>query len=449
VSMEKALNIAKTLHAKGFESYFVGGFVRDFLLGITNSDVDLVTSANPDEIIKIFENNKVDLVGKSFGVVIVDGVEVATYRKDRYFGMSDKNCYILPGDIFDDASRRDFTFNALYFDPITGETLDFFDGKEDLRKRIVRFVGEPSERIFEDPNRIIRACRFLSALDGTFSKETLEELKNRADYVHTLVAPERIRLEILKAMKTKKASKFFRALHEIGALRYVFPSLEECYGVDGGQHHREDVFEHSMMVGDALDIKNPLLKLAGYIHDVGKTSSVGINADTGEVWFKDHEDKGTELVEQELSALKFFNEEVQYISSLVKFHMRMSKDMGPKAVRKFLRELNEVKLSWEDLIRLRLADRQGNLKSINKDSSLARTLVAKFWAETRRKNLPLTVKDLVVNGNDVMEVLGIPPGPKVGEVLNFLLNFVLEYPDRNERDFLQYEMKVYFKGNNL
>jgi putative nucleotidyltransferase with HDIG domain len=198
------------------------------------------------------------------------------------------------------------------------------------------------------------------------------------------------------------------------------------------------------LTGDAITTNNPLLRLVGYLHDVGKPVSQDTNPLTGEVWFKGHEDTGAEIVEKELTALKFSNVEVKYVSNLVKFHMHMTRTMGPKAVRRLLRSLNEVGLSWRDLLRLRLADKRGNLKKSDADvRGMAKEYIKKFLAETKRKNLPLTVKDLVVDGNDVMKELGICSCPLVGQVLKHLLDLVLEDPDRNERDFLINQGWVY------
>lgn len=440
--MEKAITIVKTLQKNGFEAYFVGGYVRDRLLGLTTYDVDITTSANPDEIIRLFPNDKVDLVGKSFGVVLINGIEVSTYRKDKYLGFSDKNVVIEPGTLYEDASRRDLTINAIYYDPLTGEIIDFFDGRNDLKNRIIRFVGESSDRIFEDPNRIIRACRFVSTLGGSFAKDTLEELKHRSDYVGSMVAPERIRLEILKAMKTKKASRFFVALHDIGALQYVFPSLEACYGVDGGKHHGEGVFEHNMLAGDYISTRFPLLKLACYLHDTGKPLMKRENPKTGEDWFEGHAEKGAELLQEELKSLTFSNEEISTVVGLVKHHMRVTFGMGGKAVRRLLKDLqDEGGLSWRDLLRVRAADRFANLGKDNYGSLDFREMIGKFWRETKNpKHVPLSVKSLAINGNDVMTFLDLKPSPKVGEVLDNLLEIVLDDPAKNTVTSLLHEL---------
>jgi len=436
------LQILFRLQNNGFEAFFVGGYVRDKFLGEENDDVDISTSASPDEIMRLFADQKLDLVGKSFGVVLVNRIEVATFRKDRYFGLSDKNVKVTTGTMLEDAERRDFTFNALYLEPFTHQIHDFFGGVKDLQDKVVKFVRNPKDRIREDPNRIIRACRFLAKIEGSFHPDTKEALVKYADLVETFVAPERIQLEILKAMEISKTGIFFQTLHEIGALKYIFPSLEESWGVDGGRWHQESIWDHNILTGDSISTKNLLLKLTGYLHDVGKAPAASINPQTGEIWFKEHEDFGAEIVSKELSNLRFSKEDISYVSNLIKFHMRMPKGMGPKATRRLLKDLHEVNLSWKDLVRLRLADKAGNLREdVNRSISSAKELARKFWVELRRpKNLALTVKDLEVNGLDVMEILKIKPSPQVGKVLKELLELVLDDPDKNVRETLLVEI---------
>jgi len=442
-----ALEIVERLQNNGHAAYFVGGYVRGLLSGAPPKDIDISTSASPEEILDLFSDRETKLVGKSFGVIFVDSVEVATFRKDRYFGMSDKNVEITIGSLEDDAARRDLTINAMYFDPFTEKILDLHGGGADVRKKIVRFVGNPKERIFEDPNRIIRACRFRSNMKGTFDPDTFDALKNWSHLLETYVAPERVRLEIFKALEAHdKSSGFFWSLQGIGGLRHIFPSLAECYGVPGGKFHNETIFDHNMYAGDSVSRKYPLVKLAAYLHDVGKVPMKRINPDTEEEWFEGHAEKGAEILEPNLRELTFSNEEVSKICNLVKFHMRISTHMGPKAVRRLIRELAEVNLSWKELLALYMADRHANLRLQREDHQISfyKSMVQKFWKETRKKPAITSLKSLVVNGNDIMEALSIPPGPRVGEVLNYLLDTILENPAMNEREALIYTAKKNF-----
>lgn len=438
----KPEEICERLRKSGFQAWFVGGAIRDALLHIQNSDTDIATNASPESMNKIFKDREINLVGRTFLSFKVDGVDVAMFRNDNYLGLSDKNVIIKPGTLETDAARRDLTINSIFFDPASGVVFDPNRGMQDIRNRVVRFVGSPKDRIFEDPNRIVRACRFRSQIAGYFTPETFEALKEHAHLLDAHVKVERIKIEILKAMKTKKASDFFNALREIGALKYVFPSLDACVDVGGGIHHGEDVYTHNMLSGDDVSTKFPLVKLAAYLHDVGKPISKRLNPDTGNVWFEGHDDTGAEILEEELRALTFSNEEISTVIGLVKLHMRISFEMGPKATRKILRSLDESGLSYRDLLRLRHADMTANLRK-EFSSARFRDAVRKFRKEiVGNKNVPFNLKSLNVTGDDVMSVLGISPGPKVGKILNALFEKVLEDPSLNNKEFLLEEIKV-------
>ena len=285
----------------GYRAYVVGGATRDMLAGFDPEDMDVATNATPEQIEILFEGHEVKTVGKSFGVVIVDGNEVATFRQDRYAGLNEKACEVTFAEsIEEDLSRRDLTINAMAFCDVSGDLIDPHNGREDLKKRTIRFVGNPKERIHEDPNRIIRACRSLARIDGRFATDTFEAMRECSRYVRDYVAPDRLRMEIMKSMKIERASRFFYALHDIGVLKYIFPAMEKCYNHAHGPHHLEDVFDHLMICGDAVSIKYPVLKLAGYLHDVGKPFEFKFNPEKGHHTFWGHAATGSKMVRDEM-----------------------------------------------------------------------------------------------------------------------------------------------------
>lgn len=442
----KTNHILDRLHDEGHEAYIVGGAVRDFLLGKIYHDIDIVTSAKPDEIEYVFQDRSIKTVGKNFGVILVDEIEVATYRVDRYGGLNDKNVSVTyTKTLEEDLSRRDFTINAMAYDVTNQKIIDPFDGKKDLEHRIVRFVGDPENRIFEDPNRIIRACRFVTKLDGIIEKNSWNALIIYSDYIETLVSPERVRLEVLKTMQIRKASTFFRTLHQIGALQYIFPSLEDCVDHPHGPHHLEDIFEHSMICGDCISVRYPLLKLATYLHDIGKPTACKINPKTNDLTFMGHVEAGSNLVRDELSALKFSNIEVNYISKLIYLHMRDIGSNHKRAIRRVLRELNESNIEYKDFLRMILADRKGNLKKQPYSIQEAKTLVSSI-KEVINEKPPSRFKDLVLNGNDIMEITGFSPSPIIGKILNFLLDKVTDEPELNTKEKLIKLIKEYNNG---
>ena len=440
--------IIDTLLNNNFDVYLVGGFTRDYLSGRKIKDVDVVTSAKPDDILNIFKNLKTNLVGKSFGVVIVNGIEVATLRKDTYFGLSDKNVKIEYGtSVEEDSKRRDLTINQIYFCLRSGKIIDYVNGQDDLLMKIIRFNGEAQHRIWEDPNRIIRACRFLAKIDGTFSLLTLKNLKSCSDYV-VHVKPERIRLEIIKAMSIKKASIFFRALHEIDVLKHIFPSLDKAYLHPGGPYHIEDVFDHCMMAGDHAHTKNPIIKLTAYLHDIGKPISCRMNPHTDKIWFEGHDRDGCAASKVELENLKFSFEEINLISNLIGLHMRISNvRLQPKAIRRTLKMLNDVGISYQSLLRIAICDKMGNLKSSKfyKMKNIY-NLAKDFKEQVNRKDPVNQFTDLKVNGNDIMEATGLKPGKEIGELLKYLLECVLDDPELNDKDQLIQLVKEKLNG---
>jgi tRNA nucleotidyltransferase (CCA-adding enzyme) len=431
----RAQILAKMLEKRGFNVFYVGGFVRDNMLGLAANDVDLVTNARPEQVEEVFRpNHNVKTVGKSFGVVLVDGVEIATFRTDSYGGLDAKNCKVTYADtIEEDLSRRDFTVNAMAMD-LRGNIVDPFGGQSDLEDRVIRFVGNASDRIVEDPNRMLRACRFVAQLDGFLVQKTRYPIMNKVrmgylDYV----SPERIRLEILKAMKTRVPSKFFHALDECGILKEILPSLFKCRYHTGGNYHPEDVFTHSMFTGDAISARCPLTRLAGYLHDVGKPATY--NHETGQ--FLEHEKVGADLVRDELTALKFSNEEIRVVTGLVKMHMRTATVLTDKGVRRLLRKLQANGVHYRDYLRLFLADRNSNLGLPKMSIDNVRQMVNTVEDQMSVEMGVTKVKDLAVNGHDVMRINGFPPGPRVGQILEHLLTVVVDDPNLNTRENLE------------
>lgn len=425
------LYIIHTLRNNGFEAYFAGGAVRDILLGIEPADYDVVTNARPHQIAELFRGRKVATVGKCFSVCMVDGTEVATYRSGQYCDPLDRTCRVeLSDTIHDDLKCRDFSINSMALCPFTGQIIDDFNGISDLGNKIIRFTGEPAARIAEDPCRIIRACRFLAKLEGAFDPGTFEALCVHGEWLRSKVAPERIRLELLKALHYKKPSIFFQALHDIGVLKDVFPSLARCVGLDGGPHHNETVFEHSMIAGDSLSSKNILLRLAAYLHDVGK-AEVHEYQDGGPT-FIGHENALQTLLD-ELKALKFSNDEIDKMNAYIRIHMR-EVDAGttPKAVRRLLSVLEQLGVSYEDFLRLRIADRKGNLAKPDFSVSEIKMKINKFRTELDAKGAKaFSIKDLAVTGHDVMRILNLSSGPAVGRILQKMLDVVLDNPELN------------------
>jgi len=211
--------------------------------------------------------------------------------------------------------------------------------------------------------------------------------------------------------------------------------LADCVGHPHGPHHIEDIFQHSMLCGDEISSRFPLLKLAGYLHDVGKPLACTINPKTNDFTFKGHSKVGKRVVTCELKELRFSNEEINYIADLTNLHMREIGPKYPKSIRRVLRDLNETNIHYKDLVRIIIADKRANLKSGFYKVSDVRSILKAIENEINRK-LPNKFQDLLINGNDVMEILKIDPGPKVGKVLNYLMEQVLDDPNLNTKSSL-------------
>ncbi len=423
MAISNYLEIIKRLCDHHHATYLVGGCVRDMLAGKEAEDFDIVTAATPETIKKLFSDCKVATVGKSFGIVLVDGYEVATFRQNRFYSIEEKNCTASFADsIEEDLSHRDFTINAIAYCELSGEIIDTYDGQDDLDNRIIRFVGNPQQRILEDPNRIIRACRFLAKLDGEFAIATRRALEKNGHLIRDAVAPERIHLEILKAMELERPSLFFLALHSIDVLQYIFPTMNSCVNHPHGKYHLEDVFIHLMLAGDAIGSDDPILRLAAYLHDVGKPEAY---ARRGDGSFVSHDAIGVTSITQELRALKFSDAEIQRITSLVAVHMANIRDISDKGMRRFLKKLADHNLSFEEFLRLRIADRAANRKKQPyTDAEIA--AMADRAALVGNSKVPFSVTSLAVSGGELIKAFNLRPGPLVGKLQRYLLDQILE-----------------------
>jgi tRNA nucleotidyltransferase/poly(A) polymerase len=429
--------IIEKLKNANFEVYIVGGFVRDSLLGLDPHDVDIVTNATPDEIVPLFKDGfNVKLIGDSFPVVSINGVEVATYRTEISTGLGHKDFEVAYAkSLQEDLERRDFTIGAMCMCPVGGDIIDIFDGVTDLENKVIRFVGNPFDRINQDPVRMLRAFRFAARFDATIDPASFEAIK-ASKHLIKHVTMERIRLEIMKAMETEKPSVFFTLCQEAGLLEYFLPSLASCYKHEHGKFHEEDVFEHSMMAGDSVNYPCPLLKLTAYLHDVGKPKAFAVAGDGS---FIGHEKIGRDLLVKELARLKFSTDEILFVSNLVRFHMTHFKDFTPRAARKLLSRLTAKNVSFEHLLRLKMADRRGNVRKGNTSYNIS---FLKFIINTIcdvhvEPKTAFSIKDLAIDGNDVMEIMKVSPGPIVGQVLKEIFEIVLEHPELNEKHILR------------
>lgn len=424
-----AIHIIEVIQKSGHKAYFVGGCVRDLLLGKKPDEFDITTDATPEAVQKLFP--KVVPTGIEFGtvtVVLTDGTyEVTTFRSDESYSDSrhpDKVKFTK--SLEDDLSRRDFTINAMAYDPFSKTLVDKFGGQADLKKKIIRTVGDPMDRFNEDGLRPMRACRFAAKLGFEIEKDTLQATGKTLDKAKK-VATERIHDEFVKMLSAQKPSIGIEYMRESGLLNLVMPELEVCYGVEQPrQFHKWDVYWHSLYTCDALPADNYALRLAGLLHDIAKPSC------KVDMTFYNHDVKGLETAENILKRLKFSNADVAYVGNLIKNHMyNYTSEWSDPAVRRFMKRVGVDFL--EDLFKLREADICAMEKeTINTHLSYLKKRIAKVLKEENA----LHIRDLKVNGEDVMKILNVGQGPKVGEVLGALLEKVLDDPVQNDRENL-------------
>jgi tRNA nucleotidyltransferase/poly(A) polymerase len=410
--------ILDRLRENGFKAYIVGGAVRDTLLGKIPSDVDVLTQASIQEINSLFSDQDLKVVGKSFPICMVGRIEISSGRGK-----------FNPADFPEsDLAQRDFTLNAMAYDPVQKKIIDPFHGRKDLEDGIIRFTKDPVKRIQEDPVRMIRACRFAAMIQGDLSLSSLDAVLSCGHLLDDSVARERIQHDILKALALTTPSLFFRALKKTGLLPRIFPSLDRCYDLDGGPHHKETVFDHCMIVGDTLPQGSPMLRLAGFLHDTGKFDAARIKE--GHLTFPGHE-KQCQAMVRDLETLRFPVRDIAYITALTLVHMRpLGAQTTPRAARRLLAMLDAHGLGYRDFMRMRIADRRGNRAKRPYTLSEIRVKLQKLFHEMAGQAV-VNISDLAITGEDIIRLCRIPPGPEVGRIKQFLFEQVLDDPGLN------------------
>lgn len=422
-----AAAIIRELKTRGHQAYAVGGCVRDALLGKTPHEWDITTSARPAEVKKLFA--KVIPTGLKYGTVTVilpDGhYEVTTFRSDeRYVDGRHPDNVKFTDDIHRDLARRDFTVNALAYDPESGELLDDFGGRKDLAGKVLRTVGDPVERFAEDGLRPLRGCRFAATLGFRLEERTLAGMA-RTLRIAKKVALERVHDELVKLLAADKPSIGFDYMAQAGLLPLFLPELAKCSGVEQPpEYHQHDVYWHSLYACDAAPKERLTVRLAALLHDIGKPScKEGMT-------FYDHDQVSAKMAEKLLRRLKFSNADIEQTINLIANHMFDYKSAwSDAAVRRFIRRIGGP-ANVPDLFALRLADTRAMRQTIgNAYLAELQRRIDRIVAEANA----LHVGDLQVNGKDIMRTLKIKPGPKVGQILRALLEQVLDDPKLNEK----------------
>jgi poly(A) polymerase/tRNA nucleotidyltransferase (CCA-adding enzyme) len=437
---QEIINISARLVSAGHVSYLVGGSLRDLLMDRAPKDWDLATNAKPEDVQKLFPEsvyeNEFGTVGIKTGsaeptLVIV---EVTTFRKEeQYSDFRHPDNVEFAKTIEEDLARRDFTVNAMALDP-KGDVIDPFGGAADLKDKLIRAVGDPNIRFHEDALRLLRAVRFASELDFSIEKKTAEAITSNSSLL-AKIASERVRDELVKLIMSPAggARKGIEMLERFGLLQYILPELREGIDVGQNKHHVYTVWEHNLRALDysAREGYSFEVRLASLLHDVGKPRvKQGDGADST---FYAHEIVGAKMTVEMLNRLHFSKKTIDHISHLVRNHLFYYNvgEVTAAGVRRFLNRVGPENI--DDLMKVREADRIGSGVPKAVPYKLRHL---KFMIE-KVKSDPVSPKMLAIDGGDIMDILGVPPGPRIGWIISVLLEEVLDEPANNSRDKLE------------
>lgn len=422
-----------------FEIYLAGGAVRDILMGKQVVDWDFTTNATPEQILKVFPEGFYDNQFGTVGIAHESSprpYEITTYRKE--LGYSDKRRpdQVIWGETLEeDLSRRDFTINAMAMDK-NGKIIDPFEGQKDLEKKILKAVGNPAERFNEDALRMMRAVRIAAEIGFEIEHETFEAIKQHAETIH-LIAKERVRDELFKLLASNYPYEGIIMLRNSGLLQQILPELEETFDVEQKspkRHHKYDVGTHLLMALKNCPSKDLVVRFATLMHDIGKPKTQKKTPE-GVITFYNHEVVGARIARQISERLRFSKEQREKFWTLVRHHQfTVDERQTDSAIRRFIRKVGMENL--QDMLDLRVGDRLGGGAT---ETSWRLEKFKERLEEVQKQ--PFSVKDLKVNGRDVMEILNIPSGPKVGQVLNQLFAEVEEDILRNNREYLLQRIK--------
>ncbi len=446
------LEILEKFDKAGYEIYVVGGAVRDILTSRDVDDWDFTTNAKPEEILKVFPEGFYD---NKFGTVGIshescpNPYEITTFRHEYGYSDTRRPDKVEWGKTLEeDLKRRDFTINAMAIgrvkeptstftllpsSPFTLKLIDLFGGQKDLKNKLLRAVGDPNERFSEDALRLMRAVRIAAELGFTIEEKTFEAIAHNASLINK-IAKERVRDELLKLLGSPNPYEGILILRNSGLLQEILPELEKTFGVEQkspGRHHIYDVGTHSLNSLKAVSGKNtdPIVRLATLLHDIGKPQTFK-KLESGTITFYNHEVIGARMVKQITERLRLSGTDAEKLWRLVRYHQfTVNENQTDSALRRFIKNAGIKNVS--DMLDLRVGDRLGGGA---RETSWRLEEFKKRLVEVQKQ--PFTVKDLKINGNDVMKTLKIKSGPKVGEILKQLFEEVVEKKTGNDKETL-------------
>jgi len=427
---ESAERIVRKIQSRGHLAYFAGGCVRDALLGIEPKDYDVATDARPDDLRQIFPRSHG--VGAHFGVIIVndDGhdVEIATFREDGDYGDGRRPDRVTFAGAKQDAQRRDFTVNGLFFNPATGEVIDFVDGRRDLETGTLRAIGDPRQRFEEDHLRLMRAVRFATVNGFKIEPRTWDAVCAMAHRISG-ISVERVRDEFVRILLSPNRIEGFDLLSDSGLMSEIIPEILDLRGCrQPPQFHPEgDVFVHTRLMLSLLpaDASLPLI-LSVLLHDIGKPATATFDEEVGRIRFNGHAELGAEMAERILRRLKFSNAVIEAAVAGVANHMRFMhvQEMRASRLKRFM-----ARETFPDELQLHRVDCAGSHGMLENYEFL----VAK---QEEFANEPL-IPSRLVTGHDLI-ALGFDPGPEMGRLLTEIMNLQLEGELSTREEALQW-----------
>lgn len=448
--------VVAVLQGASFEAFLVGGCVRDLFMGNAPKDWDITTNATPEQIIalfpKTFYENAYGTVGvvtcgEELGIPCIDEtvkvIEVTPYRLEgEYSDNRHPDEVKWSANIEDDLKRRDFTCNAIAYNPVTGEVVDPHKGQEDIGSRTIRAVGVPSDRFQEDALRLMRAIRFVSQLDFDLDPVTRESIEKNAHLLAN-ISRERVRDEFVKLIMSDFPMRGLILMKETGILQHVVPELERGIGVTQNQAHMYDVWEHNLRtLQHAADKSWPLhIRLSAIFHDISKPETKRFSKEKNVITFYGHDVVGGRVTHEIMERLRFSKDLVEKVSMFVRWHMFFSdtEQITISAVRRLITNVGKDNI-W-DLIDLRICDRVGTGRPKEEPYRLR---MYQSMVEQALKD-PISLKMLKTDGKRIMDVTQETPGPKIGYVLHALFDEVLEDPTKNTEEHLDMRAKELMK----
>jgi putative nucleotidyltransferase with HDIG domain len=437
------IQINNNFREAGFEIYLVGGCVRNMLLGKEVKDWDFTTNATPEQILSLFPQGFYDNIFGTVGIPIEitpgnkQVVEITTFRTERgYKDRRHPEIIEWGKTIEEDLARRDFTINAMAIaidDKLQTKLIDPYNGQHDLEQKIIKAVGDPNLRFKEDALRMLRAIRFATELGFSIEEKTLQAIISDAHLIQE-IAMERIRDEFMKIIASPYPYEGILLLKNTGLLKYIIPELLEGIGVSQarpGRHHTTDVFEHNVASLKFCPSSDPIVRFATLIHDIGKPR-VARKDEQGYIIFHNHEIVGAKMAAEICDRLRFSRKDKEKVVTLVRWHMfTVDEHITDSAVRRFIRRVGVENV--KDMMDLRIGDRLGG------GTQTAESWRLKLFKKRVEEQLappPFSLRDLAVDGKDVMRELNIKPGPKVGKILQKLFEEVDEDLSKNNREYL-------------